>query len=198
MLLEARLVPAFAQGRRGQWKGALGRSWAAGDVLFLDPGGGYSVLRCWKFGFTYVHFSAYVFYLMLSFQSTKYTAAKVLNFLSPLWWYIFKSTKICICIKEALVAPCNLYCGRKMFIFFLMTLHWLLHVSEPDKARKGGNSEVPQHLQLSPFSIHSAKATLAQVSTSWWVLSCLSVSKRTYLYLWQFLYFQEAKHKENT
>lgn len=119
MLLEARLVPAFAQGRRGQWKGALGRSWAAGDVLFLDPGGGYSVLRCWKFGFTYVHFSAYVFYLILSFQSTKYTAAKVLNFLSPLWWYIFKSTKICICIKEALVAPCNLYCGRKMFIFFL-------------------------------------------------------------------------------
>lgn len=117
MLLEARLVPAFAQGRRGQWKGALGRSWAAGDVLFLDPGGGYSVLRCWKFGFTYVHFSAYVFYLMLSFQSTKYTAAKVLNFLSPLWWYIFKSTKICICIKEALVAPCNLIVGGKCSFF---------------------------------------------------------------------------------
>lgn len=40
------------------------------------------------------------------------------------------------------VAHCDLYCGRNVFFFFFLTmLHWLLNVSEPDRARKEGKKK---------------------------------------------------------
>ena len=55
--------------------------------------------------------------------------------------------------------------GEMFFFFFLIMLCWPLSVSEPDRARKEGNSEFHQHQRLLPLSVHSTKATRAgQVS----------------------------------
>lgn len=99
------------------------------------------------------------------------------------------------------VAHCDLYCGRNVFFFFFLTmLHWLLNVSEPDRARKEGKkkwiSSTPAIFaaQYSFSQSHTSRSDLYQIRE--FLLVFESIRKLTFL-LW-FFSFWEEKLKNNT